>query len=42
MMQTDVRAYRAVMEEAGFNNVETGLTRHRMLAFVRGRVARRS
>jgi ubiquinone/menaquinone biosynthesis C-methylase UbiE len=40
MMQTDVRDYRALLEEAGFNNVETGHTRHRMLSFVRGRVAR--
>jgi ubiquinone/menaquinone biosynthesis C-methylase UbiE len=41
MMQTDVRNYRAVMAGAGFKNVETGMTRHRMLAFVRGRAARR-
>lgn len=40
MMQTDVRDYRALLEEAGFNNVETGQTRYRMLSFVRGRVAR--
>ncbi len=40
MMRTDVRDYCALMEAAGFNNVETGQTRHRMLAFVRGRVAK--
>ena len=40
MMETDVRDYCALLEEAGFNNVETGQTRHRMLSFVRGRVAR--
>lgn len=40
MMRTDVREYCALMEAAGFNNVETGQTRHRMLAFVRGRVAK--
>ncbi len=42
MMQTDVRDYRALLEEASFKNLETGPTRHRMLSFVRGRVARRS
>lgn len=40
MMQTDVRDYRALLEEARFKNVETGQTPHRMLSFVRGRVAR--
>ena len=40
MMQTDVRDYSALLEEAGFNNVETGQTQYRMLSFVRGRVAR--
>ena len=40
MMRTDVRDYCALMEAAGFRNVEAGQTRHRMLAFVRGRVVR--
>lgn len=39
MMQTDVRHYRAMMEGVGFNEIEVGQTRHRMLAFIRGRVA---
>ena len=42
MMRTDVRDYCALMEAAGFNNVETGQTRHRMLAFVRGRCRQRT
>lgn len=40
MMHTDVRDYRALLETADFTRVETGRTRHRMLSFVRGRVAR--
>ncbi len=40
MMQTDVRDYRALLDRAGFKNVETGQTRHQLLAFVRGRVAK--
>ena len=39
MMQTDVRQYATLMEDAGFREIEAGKTRHRMLAFVRGRVA---
>lgn len=39
MMQTNVRHYRAMMEDVGFNEIEVGQTRHRMLAFIRGRVA---
>ena len=39
MMQTDVRHYGAMMEDMGFSEIEVGRTRHRMLAFVRGRVA---
>ena len=39
MMQTDVRHYAAMMEDMGFSEIEVGQTRHRMLAFVRGRVA---
>jgi demethylmenaquinone methyltransferase/2-methoxy-6-polyprenyl-1,4-benzoquinol methylase/phosphoethanolamine N-methyltransferase len=41
MAQTDVRHYRALMEDAGFTDVETGRTRHRVLAYVRGRRAGR-
>jgi demethylmenaquinone methyltransferase/2-methoxy-6-polyprenyl-1,4-benzoquinol methylase/phosphoethanolamine N-methyltransferase len=37
MMQTNVRHYREMMEGVGFNDVEVGQTRHRMLAFIRGR-----
>jgi hypothetical protein len=39
MMQTDVRHYASLMAEVGFSGIEIGQTRHRMLAFVRGRVA---
>ena len=39
MMQTDVQHYGAIMEDVGFSEIEVGQTRHRMLAFVRGRVA---
>ena len=39
MMQTDVRHYRAMMESVGFNDVEVGQTRHRLLSFIRGRKA---
>ncbi len=39
MMQTDVRQYANMMEAAGFSEIAVGKTRHRMLAFVRGRVA---
>ena len=39
-MQTDVRDYRAVLDRADFKNVETGQTRHQLLAFVRGRVGK--
>jgi ubiquinone/menaquinone biosynthesis C-methylase UbiE len=42
MMQTSARDYRALLEEAGFNHVETGQTRYRMLSFVRGRVSKRT
>jgi demethylmenaquinone methyltransferase/2-methoxy-6-polyprenyl-1,4-benzoquinol methylase/phosphoethanolamine N-methyltransferase len=40
MMQTDVRHYRPLMEEAAFKDVESGRTRHRLLSYVRGRAAR--
>jgi ubiquinone/menaquinone biosynthesis C-methylase UbiE len=39
MMQMNVHHYRAMMESVGFNDIEVGQTRHRMLAFIRGRVA---
>ena len=39
MTQTDVRQYAKIMEDAGFSKIEIGQTRHRMLAFIRGRVA---
>jgi demethylmenaquinone methyltransferase/2-methoxy-6-polyprenyl-1,4-benzoquinol methylase/phosphoethanolamine N-methyltransferase len=39
MMQTNVGHYRAMMESVGFKDIEVGQTRHRMLAFIRGRVA---
>jgi len=38
MMGTNVKNYRAPLEKAGFNKVETGRTRHRLLSFVRGHV----
>ncbi len=40
MMRIDVADYRALLESAGFKNVETGRTRYRLLSFVRGVVAR--
>lgn len=40
MMQTDVREYRALLEGAGFKEVEAGPTGHRLLSFIRGRVPR--
>ena len=40
MMQTDVRDYRAFLEGAGFNEVETGQTGHRLLSFILGRASR--
>ena len=40
MMQTDVRDYRAFLEGAGFNEVETGQTGHRLLSFIRCRASR--
>lgn len=36
MMQTDVRAYPAMMEAAGFTGMEMGATSHWLLSFVRG------
>jgi len=39
MMQNNVRQYAKMMEDAGFSGIEIGQTRHRMLAFIRGRVA---
>ena len=39
MMQTDVRQYAKMMEDAGFSELAIGQTRHRMLSFIRGRVA---
>ena len=40
MMRINVADYRVPLENAGFTKVETGRTRHRLLSFVRGRVAR--
>jgi ubiquinone/menaquinone biosynthesis C-methylase UbiE len=37
MMHTDVRDYRDLLARAGFRDLETGRTRHRLLSFVRGR-----
>lgn len=39
MMEINVKNYRPLMEEAGFNDIETGNTRHRLLSFIRGQVA---
>ena len=39
MMQSDVWHYREMMEGVGFNEIEVGQTRHRLLAFIRGRKA---
>jgi demethylmenaquinone methyltransferase/2-methoxy-6-polyprenyl-1,4-benzoquinol methylase/phosphoethanolamine N-methyltransferase len=39
MMQTDVRQYEKIMEDAGFTEIEIGQTRHRILAYIRGRAA---
>lgn len=38
MMRISVTDYRVLLENAGFIEVEAGRTRHRLLAFVRGRV----
>ncbi len=40
MMNVNVADYRILMESAGFRNLEMGRTRHRLLSFVRGVVAR--
>src|SRR5206468_11175345 len=40
MMQINVADYRTLLENAGFNKVETGRTRHRLLSFVRGQVTK--
>ena len=39
MMQFGVQHYREMMEGVGFNEIEVGQTRHRLLAFIRGRKA---
>lgn len=39
MMRINVTDYRAPLENAGFIEVETGQSRHRLLSYVRGRVA---
>jgi ubiquinone/menaquinone biosynthesis C-methylase UbiE len=39
MMQSCIRHYQKMMEGVGFNEIEVGQTRHRMLAFIRGRKA---
>ena len=39
MMRINVTDYRIPLENAGFVDVETGRSRHRLLSFVRGRVA---
>jgi len=40
MMRINVTEYRVLLENAGFTRIETGRTRHRLLSFVRGQVAR--
>jgi len=40
MMRINVADYGVLLGKAGFINVETGRTRHRLLSFVRGQVAR--
>jgi ubiquinone/menaquinone biosynthesis C-methylase UbiE len=40
MMRVNVADYRASLEKAGFTNLETGRTRHRLLSYIRGRVAK--
>ncbi len=40
MMRINVTDYRVLLETAGFVKVETGRTRHRLLSFVRGQVAK--
>jgi len=40
MMRINVADYRTLLENAGFNKVETGRTRHRLLSFVRGQVTK--
>lgn len=40
MMRINVADYCALLENAGFTKVEAGRTRHRLLSFVRGEVAR--
>ena len=40
MMRINVAEYRVLLENAGFTRIETGRTRHRLLSFVRGQVAR--
>ncbi len=42
MMRVDVREYVPMMEEAGFEQVETGRTRFRCISFVRGSKSRPS
>ncbi|MBI5374721.1 MAG: class I SAM-dependent methyltransferase [Candidatus Schekmanbacteria bacterium] len=39
MIKINVKNYLPLMEEAGFTNIETGETRHRLLSFIRGQVA---
>jgi len=41
IMRTNVTDYRVLLENAGFNHVEAGRTRYRLLSFIRGRVADR-
>jgi ubiquinone/menaquinone biosynthesis C-methylase UbiE len=40
MLDTNVKNYRPLLEGAGFSRIETGRTRHRLLSFIRGYVAR--
>jgi demethylmenaquinone methyltransferase/2-methoxy-6-polyprenyl-1,4-benzoquinol methylase/phosphoethanolamine N-methyltransferase len=40
MMRINVKDYRASLEHAGFEKIETGRTRHRLLSYIRGHVAR--
>ena len=40
MMRMNVADYRALLDGAGFQDVEAGRTKYRLLSFIKGRVAR--
>jgi nucleoid-associated protein YejK len=40
MMENDIRGLPAMIETAGFTEVEVGRTSHRLLSFVRGRAGK--